>query len=151
MSTQKLNIFTNFGLALKEALLRENKSPAWLSRATGKDKGQISKYINGNTTPREKTQRELTKPLAAQIILNDDKEWELVDADNSFVFQVNDSKMNYGDLSYKQAKTKLEEFFSQIKDIEVLYDEIDSNDDISDQKKLVQIQMIRNQVKSLLD
>lgn len=151
MSTQKLNIFTNFGLALKEALLRENKSPAWLSRATGKDKGQISKYINGNTTPREKTQRELTKPLASEIIFNDDKEWELLDGDNSFVFQVNDSKTNYEDLSYKQAKTKLEEFFSQIKDIEVLYDEIDSNDDISDQKKLVQIQMIRNQVKSLLE
>ncbi|MEO9887130.1 MAG: helix-turn-helix transcriptional regulator [Balneola sp.] len=146
-----MNIFTNFGLALKEALLRENKSPAWLSRATGKDKGQISKYINGNTTPREKTQRELTKPLASEIIFNDDKEWELLDGDNSFVFQVNDSKTNYEDLSYKQAKTKLEEFFSQIKDIEVLYDEIDSNDDISDQKKLVQIQMIRNQVKSLLE
>ncbi len=150
MSTQKLNIFTNFGLALKEALLRENKSPAWLSRATGKDKGQISKYINGNTTPREKTQRELTKPLRSKIIRNSNDKWEIVDKKEKY-FQVNDPKVDYKELSYVEAKVILEEFFNQIKDIEVLFEKIDSNKEISDQKKLVQIQMIRNQVKSLLE
>tara|TARA_R110002126_G_scaffold35949_2_gene109901 strand:- start:11068 stop:11520 length:453 start_codon:yes stop_codon:yes gene_type:complete len=150
LSTQKLNIFTNFGLALKEALLRENKSPAWLSRATGKDKGQISKYINGNTTPREKTQRELTKPLRSKIIRNSNDKWEIVDKKEKY-FQVNDPKVDYKELSYVEAKVILEEFFNQIKDIEVLFEKIDSNKEISDQKKLVQIQMIRNQVKSLLE
>ncbi len=148
MSTQKLNIFTNFGLALKEALLREGKTPAWLSRETGKDKGQISKYINGNTVPRAITQQELTKPLSSKIVQNAEDEWEVIFDGNSQL--VEDVNVDYRTRSYREEKESIERFFSEIKHIQVLFEEVDSNKELSEQNKLLQIKMIKNQLRSLL-
>ena len=145
----KLNIYTNFGSALKEALLRRGKTSAWLSRKTGKDKGQISKYINGNTVPRDITQRELTNPLSLRIVQKENDKWEIVD-DFKFEVQVNEERIDYDELSYKDAKKAMDDFFEQIKDIKALYKEIDSNEKISRENKKLQLQMIRNQIKAII-
>lgn len=150
MSTKKLNIFPTFGLALKEALLRQKKSPAWLSRITGKDKGQISRYINGASNPRGLTLVELTHPLDYEIAKLDKDRWQLVE--KLEVGRVaEESTTQYIAKDYKTEKAKLEGFFEMVDSFRKLFDESDQKSSLTDSEKLLQIEMIREKLRSTLD
>lgn len=146
MSTSKFNIFPDFATALEEALIREGKSPAWLSRVTGKDKGQISKYINGNIEPRGITRRELTAPLSVRIFKTEEGKWTIESQEPETANKVQDSNFQYRADNYEEEKRKLENIFEKIQDVEKLYNEFEHNLNLTEQQKRIQIEMIREKI-----
>lgn len=146
MSTIKSNIFHSFGLALQEALDRSGVTPAWLSREIGKDKGQISKYINGKSTPKRITQLELLRPLPFTIT-KDGKNWILEEAPSN---SVNEGQIPYSSASEKEISLEIGDFFTDIKKIENLYNETLKNSNLSEEEKTLQVALIEKEVLALI-
>ena len=144
MSTHKSNIFESFGIALKEALLIEGKTPAWLSRETGKDKGQISNYINGKTIPKRITQKELLSPLRSEVVKSE-KGWEIIHPD-----LVSDIQSRYRVRDYKTELEDLEDVFYKIESIRTLLKETEAKLEMTDEQKKIQLEMIRSQLHKIL-
>ncbi len=146
MSTLKSNIFHSFGLALQEALDRSGVTPAWLSREVGKDKGQISKYINGKSTPKRITQLELLKPLPFTIV-RDGKKWILEDMPSD---AVNETQIPYSSKETTVSPEQLKDFFDDIKKVEKLYNEAMRSKNLSADEKKLQIALIEKEVNALI-
>ncbi len=146
MSTSKSNIFHSFGLALQEALDRSGVTPAWLSREVGKDKGQISKYINGKSTPKRITQFELLEPLPFTIT-KDGKNWILEEISSD---TVNEIRVPYTSKGYGEISIPLKDFFDDIKKVEKLYNEAMRNKNLSEDEKKLQIALIEKEIYALI-
>lgn len=153
MSTQKSNRFHSFGLALKEALDLAGVTPASLSRVTGKDKGQISKYINGKILPKRLTQLELTNPIGYEIF-KIDGEWEIkkrLEIEDS----VSEGRVDYSVEDLGKEKKYVGDIFSELQTLNKLFDEMLINEKLSEADKKIQIEMIKEKLavllKSILD
>ncbi|RNC85624.1 MAG: hypothetical protein ED557_02295 [Balneola sp.] len=146
MSTSKSNIFHSFGLALQEALDRTGVTPAWLSREVGKDKGQISKYINGKSTPKRITQLELLKPLPFTVN-KDGKNWVLEEAPSD---EVNETQTVYSSKDSDDSSVQLKDFFEDISKVEKLYTEALKNKNLSEDEKKLQIELIEKKINALI-
>lgn len=143
MSTRKSNIFGSFGLALKEALDRMGVTPTWLSKISGKDKGQISKYINDKLVPKRVIQLELAKYLRYEII-ELDSGWELVEKKNRD--RVEEETGMYEVVNYAEEKKYLKKLFKEMQSIEKIFDEIDTNKELSSSERKLQTEMIKEKI-----
>lgn len=144
MSTRKSNIFPSFGIALKEALDRMGVTPSWLSQISGKDKGQISKYINDKLLPKRVIQLELARHLDFEIIEGAEG-WELFKQENN-ADRVEESSKSYHVINYESEKKYLKKLFTELKSIEKIFDEIDSNDDLTSSERKLQTEMIKEKI-----
>lgn len=146
----KLNIFPNFGLALKEALLRQKRSAAWLSRITGKDKGQISKYMSGTNIPRGLTLIQLSEPLDVEFARLDTGEWQLIEKTVRTDIS-KEPEVKYIAKDYNTEKKKLLAFFKAVDSYRNLFEESDSKSSLTENEKLLQIEMIEGKLRSMLE
>lgn len=147
MSTQKSKIFPNFGLALKEALDSIGQTPAWLSRVTGKDKGQISKYISNKTTPKRVTQLELIAPLPYNIE-EQSNGWVLV-RKGSEVNRVHEEVRRYNEYSIEKRVAILNEIFTEIERLQLKFNELTNQPGLSESEKGFQLEMISKKITQL--
>lgn len=148
MSTLKSNRFHSFGLALKETLNKAGVTPAWLARTTGKDKGQISKYLNDKILPKRITRLELTSPIGYDII-EVEGEWE-VHKQSGFVNKVEEIKVDYSVEDFSNEKQNLESVFSEIQGLNKLFNEMLLNDKLSEKEKKIQLEMIKQKLVLLI-
>lgn len=148
MSTHKSNKYHSFGLALQEILDYSGKTPAWLARKTGKDKGQISKYINDKILPKRVTQIELTKPTDYEIN-NVDGEWLIR---HKFTNEANASEfyIDYSIINLSEESKVLESIFDEIKSLNVLFDEILANESLSEGERKFRLKVIKSELMSLI-
>ncbi len=144
MSTLKSNRFHSFGLALQEALDIAGITPASLARITGKDKGQISKYIHGKIVPKRITQLELTNPIGCEIV-EVEGEWELVNRPE-IVGAVNESKIDYSVNDLNKEKELMESIFLEIRTLNTLFDKMIANEKFSESEKKAQLEMIKEKL-----
>lgn len=148
MSTLKSNRFHSFGLALKETLNIAGVTPAWLARVTGKDKGQISKYINDKILPKRITRLELTNPVGFDII-EVSGEWEIKKQSDS-VHKVEEEQVDYSVENLLKEKKRLESVFTEINGLNKLFKEMLTNKKLSDDEKKIQLEMIKQKLVLLL-
>ncbi|GAB5408632.1 MAG: hypothetical protein BalsKO_09970 [Balneolaceae bacterium] len=148
MSTQKSNRFYSFGLALQEALDIAGVTPAWLSRITGKDKGQISKYINGKIVPKKLTRLELTDPIGYDII-EVDGEWEVTKKAN-LKNSVAEEKIYYSVEDLGKERKRIKAAFLEVDTLSKLFDEIFNSKSLTNVEKKVQLEMIKEKLAVLL-
>lgn len=153
MSTQKSNRFHSFGLALQEALDRTGVTPAKLSRITGKDKGQVSKYINDKILPKRITQLELTNPIGYEIF-EINGEWGIRKSRETEDI-VSDDGVDYSVEDVGKEKEHMGKVFSEIQTLERLFNKMLLNEKLSETEKRVQLEMIKEKLafllKSILD
>lgn len=148
MSTLKSNRFHSFGLALKETLNIAGVTPAWLARVTGKDKGQISKYMNDKILPKRITRLELTNPVGFDII-EVNGEWEIRKQSES-EHKVEEEQMDYSVEDLVKEKKKLESVFTEINGLNKLFMEMLTNEKLSDDERKIQLEMIKQKLVLLL-
>lgn len=148
MSTLKSNRFHSFGLALKETLNIAGVTPAWLARVTGKDKGQISKYMNDKILPKRITRLELTNPVGFDII-EVNGEWEIKKQSES-EHKVEEEQMDYSVEDLVKEKKKLESVFTEINGLNKLFMEMLTNEKLSDDERKIQLEMIKQKLVLLL-
>ena len=148
MSTLKSNRFHTFGLALKETLNIAGVTPAWLARVTGKDKGQISKYINDKILPKRITRLELTGPLGYDVI-ETEGEWEVIKQSDS-PNKVEEERIDYSVEDLIKERKKLESVFSEINQLNTLFSEMLANKKLSEEEKKIQLEMIKQKLALLL-
>lgn len=148
MSTLKSNRFHSFGLALKETLNIARVTPAWLARVTGKDKGQISKYMNDKILPKRITRLELTNPVGFDII-EVNGEWEIRKQSES-EHKVEEEQMDYSVEDLVKEKKKLESVFTEINGLNKLFTEMLTNEKLSDDERKIQLEMIKQKLVLLL-
>lgn len=72
MSSKVENIFESFSEVLNSVISGRGKNQSYLVKMTGKDKKQISDYINENTVPYPKTQLEIADSLGIIMEHTDD-------------------------------------------------------------------------------
>lgn len=60
-------VYNTFGGLLKSIMRKRGVNQAWLVDTTGKDKKQISKYVNNHTDPMPDTLQEMSAALGVQI------------------------------------------------------------------------------------
>lgn len=147
MSTQKSKIFPNFGIALKEALDRIGQTPAWLSRITGKDKGQISKYMSDKITPKRVTQLELTAPLPYDIEERANG-WVLLERVNT-ENRVREEVKRYSNYSTEQRVAIMKEVFKEIEKLQLKFVELTNQSNLSDSDKRLRLDSISKKINQL--
>lgn len=109
LSTNKQQIFNSFGEALEHAIKINRLSHSDFAQKWGKDKGQVSKYINNVTTPRRRNINEVEELLNV-LFKNKEAGWAVDLKEES----KNEEKYKTGDISPEELSREGETLYSAI-------------------------------------
>lgn len=116
MSSKNTRLFSGYGDALKEVLLRRDLEQKWLAEKLDTGQDQISRYITNKVKPGTRRRRRINDLLGVEITQNKGGDWKILE--NKAVKDAYQSAEQVEERlnSYKDEKPSLDEIAQDLRD-----------------------------------
>ncbi len=150
MSTISNNIFLTFGEAFSFAIDLHRLSQSDFAEKWGKDRAQISKYVNNVSVPRPQSVKEIEDLLNVKFV-NSDEKWVVLSEEHSQVFEPGQPyrSVSFSALSFQEKIEFIQKKGEELEELGLYIQSMVLKNDFTEKEKDIMINTFVSRVKEI--